>query len=82
MRPVLKLRDGLSIHFFQLSIRHPDPRIIRKPGRIAMKEVPIQRIERTGPLAHAGFFIVMAALALIAHAVNVGCTGDIGFGGQ
>ncbi len=46
------------------------------------QEVPVERGEGAGVLAHPGLAVVTAVPAVVAHAVDVGASGGVGLGGH
>nr|GEU28581.1 hypothetical protein [Tanacetum cinerariifolium] len=78
----LECRQHGPVHAAQLLVHHVQPLVAAQRGAVAFEKIPVQRIERAGAAAGARFFVVVAALAVVAHAVDVGRARHVRFGGQ
>ena len=56
--------------------------VVAEAFALAVEEVPVQGVEGAGVAAAAGFLVVVAALAVVAHAVEVGGARHVGLGGE
>ncbi|MCB4812097.1 hypothetical protein LG204_12305 [Methylovorus menthalis] len=67
---------GLGRHLVPIAIHHAQAMIATQTAVVPGKKIPVKRIEWTGTIACFSGLAVVATLAMVAHAINVGSTGE------
>ena len=71
-----------ALHLLQLAVHHAEAEVVAQRAFVARKKVPVQRVVRAGAVTHLELLVVVAAAAVVAHAVDVGGAAHVGLGGQ